>query len=65
MPYSNNSDLPDSVAEHLPEHAKSIFRKAFNSALAEYQDEVRAFKTAWAAVKHEYVKGDDGMWVKK
>jgi len=65
MPYNSNSDLPQNITKHLPEHAQSIFRKAFNHALEEYGDEVRAFKTAWAAVKHEYVKGNDGMWIKK
>lgn len=65
MPYNSNQDLPAEITKHLPEHAQSIFRKAFNNALDEYSDEVRAFKTAWAAVKRNYVKGHDGMWVKK
>ena len=33
MPYSKASDLPDSVQHVLPEHAKAIYMKAFNSAL--------------------------------
>lgn len=65
MPYDSNSDLPANIANHLPEHAQSIFRKAFNNALVEYHNEVNAFQVAWSAVKKEYKKGVDGMWIKK
>ena len=65
MPYNSNNDLPENILRHLPEHAKSIFRKAFNHALEEYGNEVQAFKTAWAAVKRDYTKGENGMWIKK
>lgn len=64
MPYDKNSDLPDSVKDHLPSHAQDIFREAFNSASDEYKQEDTAFKVAWAAVKHEYHKDEDsGRWV--
>jgi len=65
MPYAANHDLPESVRAHLPEHAQDIFREAFNHASAEYRDEQRAFRVAWAAVKHRYEKGADGNWVPK
>lgn len=65
MPYNSNEELPSNVKDHLPEHAQSIFRKAFNSAHEEYGDEEQAFKVAWGAVKKEYEKNDDGAWVKK
>jgi cation transport regulator len=65
MPYKSNADLPESITKHLPDHAQSIFRKAFNSAHEQYGEEERAFKVAWAAVKKEYEKNDDGMWVRK
>lgn len=65
MPYTANADLPDSVKDNLPEHAQTIFRKAFNAAHKEYGNEEQAFKVAWAAVKHEYKKNADGKWVKK
>lgn len=65
MPYTTNTDLPSSVSNHLPEHAQDIFRKAFNRALDEYGTEEQAFKVAWAAVKKEYEKGENGEWVKK
>ena len=64
MPYSRNEDLPESVRDHLPEHAQDIFREAFNSAWDEYgRDEPRAFRVAWGAVERKYRKNDDGKWV--
>lgn len=65
MPYPTIEDLPDSVKHHLPHHAQEIFRAAFNNALDEYDEEERAFRTAWAAVKRDYEKGDDGNWHRK
>lgn len=65
MPYKTNDDLPPSVATHLPEHAQTIFRKAFNNAHEQYGNDEQAFKVAWAAVKHEYEKNAEGKWVKK
>ena len=65
MPYKTNSDLPDTVKDHLPEHAQTIFRKTFNSAHEQYGDDQQAFKVAWAAVKREYEKGAGDKWVKK
>lgn len=65
MPYQKINDLPESIQEHLPKHAQEIFRAAFNSALEEYGEEERAFRVAWAAVKRDYDKGDDGNWHKK
>ena len=65
MPYETIDDLPDSVKDHLPKHAKEIFRAAFNSAEAEYGEEERAFRVAWGAVKRDYIKGDDGNWQQK
>ncbi len=65
MPYSTNEDLPQSITNHLPEHAQTIFRKAFNEAHKRYGTEEQAYKVAWAAVKHEYEKNEKGAWVKK
>lgn len=67
MPYADDSDLPDSVKNNLPEHAQQIFRKAFNSAWEQYKDpdkrqnpkedlEAVAHQVAWGAVKKEYHK---------
>jgi len=66
MPYKNLSDLPESVQAHLPKHAQEIYRAAYNNAWDEYnQDEERAHRVAWAAVKHKYEKNEDGMWEEK
>lgn len=67
MPYSKVSELPDSVKEHLPEHAQEIYRSAFNNAYEEYHhDESRAHRVAWAAVKEKYEKDEkSGKWKSK
>lgn len=75
MPYSKNSDLPDSVKGKLPEHAQDIYREAFNSAYQEYRDpekrrgnmslEEVAHAVAWKAVEKVFTKDDSGKWVKK
>ena len=74
MPYKTNEDLPDSVKNHLPQHAQDIYREAFNHAFEEYKSsekrkedasqEETAHKVAWAAVKKKYHKDDpSGKWV--
>ena len=72
MPYKSTHDLPAAVRDNLPEHAREIFKEAFNSAWEEYADpdkrhgneshEEVCFKVAWAAVKNEYEKGADDKW---
>ena len=74
MPYAQNSDLPTSVRDNLPEHAQEIYREAFNHAWAQYDtpqerrgDDSReevAHKVAWSAVKQVYEKRN-GKWVRK
>lgn len=60
-PYRDNSGLPRSVQNVLPEHAQDIYREAFNHAWEEYgHDEVTATRVAWAAVKKRYEKSADG-----
>ncbi len=46
-----SKDNPPDRIKHLPEHAQHIWIEAFNNAFDEYDDEERAFATAWAAVK--------------
>jgi cation transport regulator len=65
MPYSSNNELPDRVKNNLPDHAQTIYRKAFNNAIKEYKEEDRAHKVAWAAVEKVYKKNKDGKWIKK
>ena len=66
VPYRANADLPEAVRHHLPAHAQSIYREAFNHAFAshagEADQEVRAHKIAWSAVKHSYEKIGDS-WI--
>jgi cation transport regulator len=66
MPYSQNSDLPPAVRNHLPVHAQDIYREAFNHAFAAHTGDPRqeeaAHRIAWAAVKRRYVKEGD-TWV--
>jgi cation transport regulator len=67
MPYPTNSDLPPVLRRHLPEHAQSIFREAFNHAWQSYANkgarrEEVAHRVAWAAVKKGYHKvGNDWL----
>jgi cation transport regulator len=67
MPYDRVADLPDAVRDHLPEHAQEIYRAAFNSAWNEYhEDDARAHRVAWAAVKEKYEKNENtGKWKAK
>ena len=67
MAYDTLTDLPKNVTNVLPKRAQEIFRAAFNAAWEEYgQDEERAFRVAWAAVKREYEKDkDSGKWKRK
>jgi cation transport regulator len=55
MPYASDEDLPPSVRNHLPPHAREIFRSAFHHAWQTYGESVRVDKiphrVPWAAVK--------------
>ncbi len=66
MPYETNSDLPPPVRHHLPSHAQTIYREAFNHAWTQYRRDPRqeeiAHRVAWAAVKRGYHKIGDS-WV--
>jgi cation transport regulator len=66
MPYPTNADLPAGVRNHLPPHARDIFRAAFNRARAandwDARREEAARWIAWAAVKRLYVRNGT-FWV--
>jgi cation transport regulator len=68
MPYGTINELPPSVRKNLPTHAQEIYREAFNHAFAahagEQDQEARAHRIAWAAVKRKYAK-EGGQWVAK
>ena len=66
MPYEKLADLPDSVRDNLPKHAKEIYQEAYNSAEEQYDEEDRRHRVAWSAVKEKYEKVEDsGEWVEK
>lgn len=75
MPYQQLAELPDSVKNHLPNHAQEIYKEAYNSAWDQYKDpedrrgdashEETAHRVAWNAVKQRYEKGANGDWVQK
>ncbi|MEW5705034.1 MAG: ChaB family protein [Pseudomonadota bacterium] len=72
MPYRDNAALPARVRAHLPAHAQTIYRQAFNSAFRAFADpakrrgeagrEEAAHRVAWAAVKRKYEKRDGEWW---
>ena len=75
MPYDSKKELPDQVRDNLPEHAQTIYRKAFNNAWEHYDSpdkrrgdadrEETAHRVAWAAVKQVYEKNEREEWVRK
>ena len=62
MPYKTLNDLPIRIQNILPHHAQEIYKSAFNSAYALYEDESIAHATAWTAVKRNFEKVN-GIWV--
>ena len=75
MPYDSVSDLPASVRDNLPKHAREVYLAAYNNAWEEYKNaedrkgnasrEEVAHKVAWSAVKKKYEKNKDGNWKSK
>ncbi len=75
MPYDSVSDLPASVQDNLPKHAREVYLAAYNNAWEEYKNaqdrkggasrEEVAHKVAWNAVKKKYEKNKDGNWKSK
>ena len=67
MPYSSNADLPASVRGHLPLGAQDVYRESFNAAWTTYGQDPRreeiSHRVAWAAVKRQFHKGQDGRWM--
>ncbi len=64
MPYAKNHDLPENLQRLLPEHAQDVYRAAFNHAFADHEGDPRqeeaAHRIAWAAVKRDYVRTQEG-----
>jgi cation transport regulator ChaB len=55
---AKQSELP-STLRRSEKKAQRTFAKAYDSAMDEYDDEERAARTAWAAVKHSFEKVGD------
>ena len=60
---AKQSELP-STLQRSEKKAQRTFTKAYDSAIDEYDDEERANRTAWAAVKHSFEKVGD-HWEQK
>jgi cation transport regulator ChaB len=54
----DKQDLPGTL-QRSPEKAQRTYAEALESAEQEYQDEARAHRVAWAAVKHSFEKVGD------
>ncbi len=57
------SELPDTL-KRSSKKAQETFAKAHDSAAEQYHSDERAYKVAWAAVKHDFTKSGD-RWVHK
>jgi cation transport regulator len=63
MQYETVKQLPVTIRDTLPDQAKEIYRKAYNQAWEEYDQDAHrglnqqglAHQQAWGAVKQEYV----------
>lgn len=55
---ARQDEIP-STLRRSDEKAQDTFAQAYNSAQEEYQEESRAARTAWAAVKHTHEKVGD------
>ena len=60
---ARKSELPSTLVRS-DEKAQRTFAKAYDSAMDSYDDEERANRTAWAAVKHTHEKVGD-HWAPK
>lgn len=64
-PYSKPSELPSRIRKNLSSSLQSTFIKVFNNALKQYENETRAFRVAWSAIKKIAKKNKEGIWVRK
>lgn len=63
-PYEKIEDLPKNVRTSLTPDLQRIWKKAFNNAYEEYDDDDTAFKVAWRLIKRIAEK-KNGKWVRK
>lgn len=55
---AKQSELPDTLKRSNPK-AQRTFAKAYDSAMEQYDDEERAYRTAYDALKHTHEKVGD------
>ena len=55
--YRRNSDLSPLITDSLPDAAQTVYRLAYNSALAAGQDAPSADGAGWAAVRAGWEEG--------
>ena len=64
MPFANNSDLPKSIKDALPNEAQTTFRNVANTQLERGLSEERSFASAWSTLKTQgWQKQSDGKWI--
>ena len=56
--HAKSSEIPDTL-DRSDAKAQDTFAKAYDAAMEQYDDESRAARTAWAAVKHTHEKVGD------
>jgi cation transport regulator ChaB len=64
-PYGEPSDLPPQVKDSMDADLQSVFVRVFNNAYETYDNETRAFRTAWSVIRKLGKKGKDGKWHRK
>lgn len=64
MPYRSIRELPDAVKDALPAEAQRQFLRVVNAQEERGLSEERSFASAWATIKQNWRKGDDGKWHK-
>jgi cation transport regulator ChaB len=52
MPYSANTQLPESVRKAYSDRCQAVFRRAFNADFQRNKSESRAFRVAHTAAKN-------------
>jgi len=64
MPYESLRDLPESVKK-LSKELQEAWMKAFNAAYEQYEDEQKAFATAWSVVRKMQEDIEEAEWTTK
>jgi len=64
-PYSKPADLPARIKKNLSPSLQRTFIRIFNNAYKQYENDTKAFRVAWSAIKKIAKKGKNGKWVRK